>query len=106
VDVPSSELDTLAARAEDVAGILRSLGNPARLTVLCTLFKHGEMSVGDLAGMVGLSQSALSQHLARMREDGLVAFRRVGQSVFYRGADPRCEALLPVLYRLYCSNKD
>lgn len=101
--VPSADLDGFAARAEQVAAMLKALGNRARLMVLCKLVERGEMRVGELADEVGLSQSALSQHLARMRDENLVAFRREGQSLFYSVADPRCEALLATLYRLYCS---
>src|SRR3546814_5210411 len=69
---------------------------------LCKLVEHGERTVGDLAGDVGLSQSALSQHLAKMRDEGLVAFRRESQTLWYRIADPRAETLLVTLYQLYC----
>ena len=55
-----------------------------------------------LAEAVGLSQSALSQHLAKMREEGLVAYRRESQTLWYRIADPRIEDLLATLHRLYC----
>jgi ArsR family transcriptional regulator len=61
------------------------------------------LTVGDLADAVNLSQSALSQHLARMREEGLVAFRGEGQTLWYRIADHRLEALLATLYELYCT---
>ena len=78
------------------------MGNARRLMVLCKLVEHGEMTVGDLAREVGLSQSALSQHLARMREEGLVAFRRESQTIWYRIADPRTEQLLASLYTIFC----
>lgn len=97
------DLAAFTARAGEVAGMLKALGNRARLMVLCKLAEHGELRVGELAEAVGLSQSALSQHLAKMREEGLVAFRREGQQLFYRIDDPRCEALLVTLHRLYCS---
>ena len=97
-----ANLDEFTARADEVAGMLKALGNPARLMALCRLAAHGEMRVGDLAELVGLSQSALSQHLAKMREENLVSFRREGQSLFYSVADPRCETLLGTLYELYC----
>jgi ArsR family transcriptional regulator len=71
--------------------------------VLCKLVEHGEMTVTDLAEAVGLSQSALSQHLAKMRDEALVAFRRESQTLWYRVADPRLEALLATLYDLYCA---
>ena len=101
-----TDLAEFTARAGEVAGVIKALANRARLMVLCKLVEHGELRVGDLAGEVGLSQSALSQHLARMREEGLVAFRREGQTLFYRIADPRCEALLATLHRLYCSEEN
>jgi len=88
--------------AGQVADMLKSLANQRRLMILCQLAEHGEMRVGDLADSVGLSQSALSQHLARLRDEGLVAFRRESQSLWYRIADPRCETLLATLHQLYC----
>lgn len=91
-----------AAKAAHVAALLKVMGNPKRLTILCLLVEHGEMRVGDLAEMVSLSQSALSQHLAVFRKDGLVAFRRERQAIWYRIADTRLEALLTALYNLYC----
>ncbi|ANY18789.1 Biofilm growth-associated repressor [Tsuneonella dongtanensis] len=97
------DLATFEANAATVANLLRALGNQRRLMLMCKLAEHGEMTVGDLADEVGLSQSALSQHLARLREEGLVAFRRESQSAWYRIADPRCEALMATLYQLYCA---
>lgn len=91
------------ANASAVAGMLKAIANQRRLMVLCKLVEHGEMVVGDLADAVDLSQSALSQHLARMREEGLVAFRRESQTLWYRIADTRIEALLGTLYQLYCA---
>jgi ArsR family transcriptional regulator len=96
------DLETFAARAGEVATMLKALGNQRRLMVLCQLAEHGEMRVGDLAAAVGLSQSALSQHLGVMREEGLLAFRREAQVLWYRIADPRCETLLATLHHLYC----
>ena len=97
------DLAQFTARAGQVAEMLKALANRARLMVLCQLVEHGEMRVGELADAVGLSQSAQSQHHARLREEGLVAFRREGQTLFYRIDDPRCEALLAAMHRLYCS---
>ena len=90
------------AHAGMVADLLKALGNTRRLMVMCKLAEHREMSVTALAAEVGLSQSALSQHLAKMRAEGLVAFRRDSQTLWYRIADPRCEALLATLHDLYC----
>ena len=92
----------LQAKAGAVAGLLGALANDRRLLVLCNLVEEGEATVGALADAVGLSQSALSQHLARMREEGIVTFRRDAQTLWYRIADPRVERLLATLHRLYC----
>lgn len=98
------DLATFTAKADGVAALLKAMGNGRRLMVLCKLVEHGEMTVTDLAREVALSQSALSQHLAKMRDEGLVAFRREGQTLWYRIADPRTEALLATLYQLYCKD--
>ena len=100
------DLATFAAKADEVAALLKALGNQRRLMALCKLAEHGEMTVNDLAAEVGLSQSALSQHLAKMRAEGLVAYRREAQALWYRIADPRCETLLATLYQLYCKDMD
>lgn len=99
------------ARAAEAAQLLRALGNERRLLILCHLISADEMSVGQLATQIGLSQSALSQHLARLREDGLVAFRREAQTIFYRVADPNAGRLLALLRDIFCpdlidSNED
>jgi ArsR family transcriptional regulator len=94
----------LQAKAGEVAGILAALANDRRLLILCKLVEVGEATVGTLAAEVGLSQSALSQHLARMREEGIVAFRREAQTVWYRISDGRIETLLSTLHRLYCAD--
>ena len=96
------DLATFERKAGEVANLLKAIGNTRRLMVLCKLVEHGEMTVRDLADEVGLSQSALSQHLARMRDERLVAFRKESQSIWYRIADPRTEHLLATLYQLYC----
>ena len=100
----TSELNAsaLVRRAAEVADILRALGNERRLMILCKLVEWGEATVGTLAEAVDLSQSALSQHLAKMRDEGLVTFRRESQTLWYRIADPRIEQLFATLHRLYC----
>lgn len=97
------EMRALEQRAGEVALVLKAMANPRRLLLLCKLAEQGRMSVGQLAASVGLSQSALSQHLAVMREDHLVAFDRDGQTLHYRIADPRLSALLDSLYQIYCA---
>ncbi|MGE3744192.1 MAG: ArsR/SmtB family transcription factor [Sphingomonadaceae bacterium] len=99
---PPMDLATFETKAGEVAQILKAIGNARRLMLLCKHVEHGERTVGDLVADVGQSQSAQSQHLARMREEGLVAFRRESQTLWYRIADPRTEALLATLYQLYC----
>ena len=95
-------VSALAERADSVAEMLRALANTHRLQLLCLLAKHGELSVGALVDGVGLSQPALSQHLAKLRDDAIVTNRRDGQSILYRIADPRVEALMGSLYELFC----
>jgi ArsR family transcriptional regulator, virulence genes transcriptional regulator len=92
----------LERKAAEAAGLLKLLANENRLLILCRLAVAAEMSVGDLADAVDLSQSALSQHLAKMREDGLLATRREAQTVFYRIADPNAARLLALLKSIYC----
>ena len=96
------DLAEFAAQAGEVAGLLKAMANQRRLMVLCTLVEVGEMRVGDLVEAIGISQSALSQHLALMREEGLVTFRRDSQVLWYRIADPRTEALLAALHDIFC----
>ncbi|PSC02486.1 transcriptional regulator [Alsobacter soli] len=98
------DLGEFERQATTVAALLRALGNERRLMILCKLVEWGEANVGTLAEAVGLSQSALSQHLAKMRDEGLVAFRRESQTIWYRVADPRIEQLFATLYRLYCKD--
>ncbi|WP_028917961.1 metalloregulator ArsR/SmtB family transcription factor [Pseudoxanthomonas sp. J35] len=88
--------------AGEAAAMLRTLGHEQRLLVLCLLIGHGELNVSQLLEQVELSQSALSQHLARMRADGLVDCRREGQAVYYRIADPRVATLVGALKSVFC----
>lgn len=90
------------AHATEAAQFLKVLGNPHRLLVLCHLATFGEMPVSALVAQVGLSQSALSQHLARLREDGLVTYRRDAQTLHYRICDARAERILAVLRDIFC----
>jgi ArsR family transcriptional regulator len=101
----SVDFDLFQQRAAEVAGLLRGLANERRLMILCTLVEAGEANVTTLARAVGLSQSALSQHLAKLREEGIVAFRRESQTLWYRIADPRIEQLFAMLHRLFCNTR-
>lgn len=98
----SSEQAFLQQGTARAAALLRALGNERRLLVLCLLIEHGELSVGGLLERIPLSQSALSQHLARMREEGLVAYRRESQTLYYRIADPDAQKLVAALKSIFC----
>lgn len=96
------DLADFKKKANEVADILRALANKRRLMILCQLVEYGEATVGSLVDAVGISQSALSQHLAKMRDEGIVTFRRDAQTIWYRIADPRIEQLFATLHRLFC----
>ncbi len=81
--------------------LLKALSNEKRLLIVCALHK-GEKSVGELEEIVDLSQSALSQHLARLRKDGLVKTRREAQTIYYSLCDKASNDILQCLYDIYC----
>lgn len=97
-----SDMTSLAASAGDAARMLRLLANEKRLLILCTLAARGEVNVSDLANEVGLGMSALSQHLAKLRDDRIVEARKESQTVFYRVSDPDAAKILGVLKDIYC----
>lgn len=90
----------LESRAGEAAELLKLLANDQRLIILCRL-SNGEMSVSELGEHVSLAQSALSQHLAKLRAQGLVSTRREGQSIYYRLANARAQKLVGALCDLY-----
>lgn len=98
----AADLKKLAKQAGEAAQFLKLLGNEKRLLVLCFLAARGEMTAGELVGVAKLSQSALSQHLALLRADGLVAFRRTSQTLHYRIADERALRVMQVLKEIFC----
>jgi len=87
--------------AGDAASLLKGLANESRLIIMCVL-AEGECSVGQLNERVDLSQSALSQHLAVLREQGLVQTRRESQTIFYRLADTPALKIINLLHDIYC----
>jgi ArsR family transcriptional regulator, virulence genes transcriptional regulator len=97
----TSDLKAMSRKAEEAAGLMRALSNGSRLKVLCEL-SGGERSVSELVSASGLSQSALSQHLAKLRRQGVVATRRDAQTIYYSVADPKARKLVRTLYELYC----
>ena len=96
------DLDTMQASATRASDMLKLLGHPHRLMVLCEL-KMGERSVSELAKRVGVSQSPLSQHLARMRYENVVEPRRDGQTVYYSLKKGEASLLIESLYEIFCA---
>ncbi len=94
-------LDRMEENARRASALLKSMSNEHRLMILCQLL-HGERSVGELEGLIGLSQSALSQHLARLRRDDLVKTRRMAQTIYYSLQGEEAAAVIETLYNLYC----
>ena len=99
---PASDMQL---HASDAAGLMKALGNESRLMILCVL-AEGERSVSDLNTIVPLSQSALSQQLARLRQQGLVKTRRESQTIFYSLADGPADRVITLLHDIYCGSED
>lgn len=99
------EIAALHARARDAATLLKALAHADRLMLLCHLLGGGR-TVGELGAATGIRQPNLSQQLAVLRHEGLVATRRIGKHMHYRVGSPAVEALLQTLYRLYCRPAD
>ncbi len=98
------DAEAMREHAAEAARVLKALANERRLLLLCHLVE-GERSVGELNARVDLSQSALSQHLAVLREDGLVNTRREGQTIYYALADGPAQRILSTLHQLYCGER-
>lgn len=97
------DLSAMHARADEAARLLKALGNPQRLRVLCLLVE-GELTVGEIhKALPDLSQSALSQHLARLREEGLVSTRREAQSIHYALEPGPAQSVIETLHGAYCA---
>ena len=94
-------INEVKLKAAEAADFLKSMANDRRLIVLCELVE-GERTVSELEAVAGLSQSALSQHLAKLREAGLVKTRRQSQTIHYSLANAGAKRLIGVLYDLYC----
>ncbi|MFC2974452.1 metalloregulator ArsR/SmtB family transcription factor [Azotobacter bryophylli] len=95
------DMQLMRDAAGKAASVLRTLGNPDRLLLLCQL-SQGERSVGELEEILGLNQPSLSQQLGVLRSEGLVQTRRDGKRIFYSIAEPKILVLLGTLYELYC----
>ncbi|MBD3835657.1 metalloregulator ArsR/SmtB family transcription factor [Brevundimonas sp.] len=101
IDLQTLGLDAFRQNAGEASRLLKALSNEHRLMILCRLGDE-EVQVSRLQEEIGLSQSALSQHLARLRDEGLVASRREGVSIYYRIADPAAVRVIAVLAEIYC----
>ena len=99
--VQSFDAHAVRGHADDAARLLKAIGQPQRLQVLCLLI-DGELSVGQINERIDLSQSALSQQLARLRADGLVATRREAQTIYYHLPAGPARELIAALHRIYC----
>ncbi|MEL7029448.1 MAG: metalloregulator ArsR/SmtB family transcription factor [Pseudomonadota bacterium] len=92
----------MTEKAELVSGYMRTLSAPSRLVILCQL-AQGERSAGALCELAGLNPPAMSQHLARMRHEGLLAARRDGRTIYYAVADPAILKIMQFLYETFCA---
>ena len=95
-------MSMMIERAAEATALLKAIANEQRLLILCHLAAEGELAVNHLVKRLELSQSALSQHLARLRAEGLVDYRRDSQTLFYRISDPRAQQVLALLQDIYC----
>ena len=100
--VQAAMMERLEQRAGDAAQLLKLLANETRLLILCRLVAEREMSAGAIVAAVDLGQSAVSQHLAKLRDDNLVTTRREGQTIYYRIADKNAARIISVLKDIYC----
>ena len=96
------DIDKMQQQADHAVVLLKALANERRLFILCHLLNEGEMCVGEMNKKLGLSQSALSQHLAWLRKDNLVCTRKEAQTVFYSLKSNEVKELIQVLNNMYC----
>lgn len=101
---PPIDPESMRVHAADAARLLKALGNENRLMLLCLLVE-GERSVGELNARLALSQSALSQHLAVLREDGLVQTRREAQTIYYSLVEGPAQRIIDTLHGIYCAGE-
>lgn len=99
------DFEELRKNAEGAGQLLKALGNPDRLLLLCQLVE-GEMNVGELEQRLQIVQPTLSQQLGVLRREGLVDTRRDGRQIFYRISSPQALALIETLHGLYCATPE
>ncbi len=97
-----NDIAALQESAKKATVLLRALGNENRLRILCLLAQHGELSPSEMQPLVGLGQSALSQHLMRMREEGIIAYQREAQTLYYRIVSADAKKIMETLKNIYC----
>ena len=102
MSIDALDITQITEKSADAAHLLKLLSNQHRLLILCHLVE-GELCVSDLEQRLDISQSSLSQHLARLRDKGIVDFRKESTTVYYRLADPKAKKVLETLYHLYCA---
>ena len=95
-------LEKLQSKASEAEALLKAMANQARLMILCELL-DGERTVTELHQAMGLAMSAVSQHLAKLREEGIVANRRESQTIYYSLSSEAVEKMLAVLYDIFCA---
>jgi DNA-binding transcriptional ArsR family regulator len=100
-DAPTLDFEAMKQKASDAVSLLKGLANESRLMIVCVL-SEGELSVGQLNERIKLSQSALSQHLAVLREQGMVQTRRESQTIYYRLSDTTAIDIIKLLHDVYC----
>lgn len=99
----SMDMDKMRSSAQKASDMMKLLGHPHRLMILCEL-NLGERSVSELSEKINIGQSPLSQHLARMRHEGVVSTRRNAQTVYYSLTEGAASQLIQVLYDIYCDS--
>ncbi|WP_099828116.1 ArsR/SmtB family transcription factor [Oceaniglobus indicus] len=104
-DLSDAELERMMESARNASTFLKALSHEGRLMILCHL-ATGEKSVTELETLLSLRQAAVSQQLARLRSEGLVAPRREGKAIYYRLTDARAIEILDLLYRLFCETPE
>ena len=97
-------MDELLENAKRASNFLKALANENRLIILCCL-EEGEKNVGELESMLGIRQPSLSQQLARLRSDGLVATRRDSKQIYYRLASEEVKKMIGLLYEMFCADE-
>ena len=101
---PSDDLDGMATKAREAAHFLKALAHESRLMILCLLCE-GEKSVTELEHMLALRQPTVSQQLARLRSDGLVATRRDGKTIYYRLASEQARVIIEAVHEVFCRGR-